>query len=158
WQPDLASMRRLATRLLGYAGLDRLRVRIEPFESDDPTPSAITGAVAGASAHHVGAAAFFAGIDGDTCLFGADTRLFDDPDRLVAALAHETAHAFRTFHGLCVKDRDEEERLTDLTTIYLGFGVLTTNASYRYRASGRMMGSMTVTEWSHEALGYLSPQ
>jgi hypothetical protein len=68
-------------------------------------------------------------------------------------MAHEIAHAYRRFHRLEVRDRDEEERLTDLTTVYLGTGILTTNAAYRYRASG----SGNRSSYSHQRIGYLGP-
>jgi hypothetical protein len=73
------------------------------------------------------------------------------PDTLVAVLAHETAHAWRDVHALEVFDRAAEELLTDLTTVYLGFGVLTTNAAWQFRASGDGLSS----SWEKQETGYL---
>jgi hypothetical protein len=75
---------------------------------------------------------------------------------VVAAMAHEVAHAFRRFHALEVEDRDVEERLTDLTTVYLGFGVLTTNAALRHRSEGLDGGMFLLGHtWTRNQLGYL---
>jgi hypothetical protein len=49
-------------------------------------------------------------------------------------------HAYREHHGLTVITPRTEEELTDLTTIYLGFGVLPLNASYISRSNGRIVG------------------
>lgn len=142
----------LARRLLSYAGLGHLDVHVEVF---------LDGG--GGDAHetpHAGGRetiAWFGGIESGRCAFGANLKLLHDLEPLPGAMAHEVAHAFRAFHGLQVSDRDEEELLTDLTTIYLGFGVLTTNTSYLYRSSMHLVGSMAVAEWSHRRLGYLPP-
>ena len=68
------------------------------------------------------------------CLFGVDVEQLGDGLGVTATMAHEVAHAFRSRFGLALTDPeriDEEERLTDLTTIYLGAGVLTTNGIAR---------------------------
>ncbi|HEY2289209.1 MAG TPA: hypothetical protein VGM86_00785, partial [Thermoanaerobaculia bacterium] len=82
----------------------------------------------------------------------------DDPQILIAALCHEIAHAYREHHGLCKADRDREERLTDLTTVYLGFGILTANASDRYERTFYLQGNLAVTKTRFTQAGYLSPQ
>jgi hypothetical protein len=155
WTPDAAGVRRLARRLLRYAGLERLGVRVTLFDADrDVTPGST-------SERHHGAAAWFAGIEDGVCLFGAERGQLDDPLGVTAAMAHEVAHAFRRVHAVEVDDTQIEERLTDLTTVLLGFGLLTTNASSRHRSSG----GINVHElhqwshqWSHQTLGYLPPQ
>lgn len=48
--------------------------------------------------------------------------------------------------------------MISVTTVYLGFGIITTNASYRYRATGELRGSLAYTEWSHQRFGGLSPE
>jgi hypothetical protein len=156
WTADARSVRRVAMRLLGYAGLE-LGVEIEVFAGERRTELDAHGIeqVVG----HEGAAAWFAGIDAGVCLFGCEVDQLDDPTGVVAAIAHEVAHAFRRHHGLEVDDHDLEERLTDLTTIYLGFGVLTTNAALRHRSAGLFdVGTMAGHTWSRKQLGYLPPE
>ena len=151
WTPDAAGVTRLALRLLRYARLDELRVSVQLFaehevEPDDPH---IT------SGSHAGAAAWFAGIEEGVVRFGANVRYLADPLGVTAAMARETAHAYRSHHGLTVDDLLAEEHLTDLTTVYLGFGLLTANATIRH-SSGMLDGFASQHQWS--AFGYLSPQ
>jgi len=73
---------------------------------------------------------------------------------MAGVMAHEVAHAYRAHHGLVVDDTDEEELLTDLTTIYLGTGILTANVSFTQRTE-RDLTSWTRTE---RRAGYLTPQ
>lgn len=131
WAPDKRGVGRLAKRLLGYAGLGQLDVEVEVFS--EPTEVREVGMNGLASrTSHVGAAAWFKGIRGGTCLFGAEADQLEDPVGLVGAMAHEIGHAFRRSHMLEHRDRDMEEKLTDVTTIYLGFGMLTTAAAARF--------------------------
>ena len=87
-------------------------------------------------------------------IFGAEAGGFRDPEVLAGTMAHEVAHVFRRVHALEVDDSDLEERLTDLTTIWLGFGVLTTNASLKHRSHG----DFNYHAWSRNSVGYLPPQ
>lgn len=153
WTPDAAGVRRLARRLLRYAGLERLDVQVDLFHGDRDVALDAYGHTAG-ERHH-GAAAWFAGIEGGVCRFGAEVGQLADPLGVTAAIAHEVAHVFRRVHAVEVEDSAVEERLTDLTTVLLGFGVLTTNATSRHRSAGVGVG---VHSWSHQALGYLPPQ
>ncbi|MBV1859410.1 MAG: hypothetical protein KUG77_13440, partial [Nannocystaceae bacterium] len=152
WTPDVFGVRRLARRLLLYAGLGSLGVSVELFEGDHEVQFDVGGRPSG-SRHH-GAAAWFAGIEDGVCIFGVEVDQLDDALSVTAAMAHETAHVFRRVRGLKVEDRDTEERLTDLTTVYLGFGLLTTNATSRHRSAG----NFNLHQWSHQSLGYLPPQ
>jgi hypothetical protein len=151
WSPDAAGVRALAERLLDYAKLGHLNVSIETFEEEqDVHEVGLDGRAAKWS--HAGAAAWFAGIRAGTCLFGVETSKLTDPLGVVAAMAHEVGHAYRRAHRMERAEHDLEERLTDVTTIYLGFGVLTTAAAARFTArSHESLGS----SWSHQRQGYL---
>ena len=121
WTPDDDGLWRLSKRLLRYAGLGALDVDIDVFADDDAAarePDALVR-----SERHQGTAAWFAGIDGTVCRFGANVNQIDDPLGVTASLAHETAHAFRCYHGLAIDELLAEEQLTDLTTVYLGFAL-----------------------------------
>jgi hypothetical protein len=160
WSPDAGGVRRLALRILRYAGLPELDVEVEMFDDGRGADLRLEPGAIVRTQGHEGAAAWFAGIVDDTCLFGAHVSLLGDPGGVTAALAHETAHAFRYARELVVEDRDLEECLTDLSTIYLGFGILTTNATLRHRSwsiggGGTSLGGHA---WSTQHLGYLSPQ
>jgi hypothetical protein len=160
YAPSLDGARVVAERLLGYAGLGHLRCGVGLGEALETRSSSTESTVGGTASHSSrgGAAAWFAGIDGNTCHFGVEPGALHDPDSLVASLAHEVAHAFRAFHGLASASRVDEEQATDVTTVYLGFGIFTTNAADRLRTSGGVEGVMTVWRSSRQSLGYLPPQ
>jgi len=153
WSADERGVARLAKRLLGYAGLGHLEVEVQLFtEQTEVREVGLDGRAAATS--HVGAAAWFAGIRGGTCLFGAESDQLDDPIGIVGAMAHEIGHAYRRSFRLEHRDRTIEEKLTDVTTIYLGFGLLTTAASARFiTAHHDNMGS----SYAHKRQGYLAP-
>jgi hypothetical protein len=141
WTGDLAGTQALLRRLMLYAGLD-LDAHLHVYDSEEPRDR-----------RH--AIAWFAGIEGNRCRFGLDVRQLDDPQSLIAALCHEVAHAYRRRHGLEKTDADREEKLTDLTTVFLGFGIFNTNAADRFRQSAYLKGNLQVTEMSLQRAGYL---
>jgi len=145
WARSKRGVKRLIRRILWYAGLDGLHVDLEVFDAQPP------------GEFHVGIAAWFAGIADGRVSFGLDLHQLDDRERLVGVLCHEVAHAYRAHHGLVVSDRNIEEALTDLTTIYLGFGMLTVNASYAYRTQHIGASMIQGHQWQEQRAGYLTP-
>jgi len=146
WSMTAAHGHRLAQRLMYYAGLRDLRISLDAYEhlwaEDEEEP------------WDANTAGWFAGIVDGRAIFGLRVNQFHDPENAAGVLAHEVAHAWRAHHKLLVDNRDEEELLTDATTIALGFGILTTNNTDRYRSSG----DWNRTTWSISSAGYLPPQ
>jgi hypothetical protein len=154
WRPDLDGAELMLERMLTYAGLGELPFTIVAYENDQALLAGLTG-----WHRTAGAAAFFAGRDDEGALrFGLDVRQLGDPESLSGVWAHEVAHAFRHVHGLVVADHEVEEELTDLTTIALGFGCLTTNNAWRFRRTAVLNGAYVSTETSTERFGYLPLQ
>jgi hypothetical protein len=145
--PGAEGARVVAERLLGYAGLGRHRAVMEVGDGQE-----VAGPDGGP------AAAWFRGVEGFRCFFGVDEAQLGEPELLVASLAHEVAHAYRHVHGLRDGGALEEEPATDATTVFLGFGVLTTNATFRFRTAGLDGSSYRGHTVSQASLGYLPPQ
>lgn len=142
---------RTTRRLLQYAGLKHLDVSFETFSEPDLQDDS------GEQSHCNSIAAYFRGIDRGICRFGLNEDQSTDLEYLVGVMAHEVAHAYRRSVSLeC--DAPEEELLTDITTVYLGFGVLTANNSLRHRTAGEVSGNQAYTYWSISKAGYLPPQ
>ena len=61
----------------------------------------------------------------------------DEPENMVAVLAHEIAHI-----KLPGESRMEEndERITDLTTIFFGLGIFNANAAFQTFADSKYYG------------------
>ncbi len=154
WTPDTEGVRTLVLRLLSYAQLTHLDARVELFSSPAWQAPALGGLPGVRTMHKQGAAALFAGILDDVCYFGVDEAQLEEPGALVGVLSHEVTHAWRAARGVVEQDRKLEELLTDMTTVYLGFGVLTANAAYRYEAQG----DIRRMEWRHSRAGYLPPE
>jgi hypothetical protein len=122
WTPDEDGVFRLLRRIMAHAGLGDVPLSVERFflapDEDDED----------GDRHVIG---LFKGVTDGRCDFGINCAQLDDPEHLIGVLAHEVAHAFRALNDLVVEDHDEEEELTDLTTIFLGFGIFTTNNAHR---------------------------
>lgn len=79
---------------------------------------------------------------------GLDRTEVSDPAFLTAIIAHEIGHVRLLYEGRITKAGKNHERLTDLLTVYLRFGVFTANAALRF--------TETTRGWSAEPLGDLS--
>jgi hypothetical protein len=81
-------------------------------------------------------------------VIGLDRTETADLAFLTAVIAHELGHVRLLYERRLRRAGKNHERLTDLLTVYLGFGIFTTNAALSYTESDR--------GWSVEPLGYLS--
>ena len=153
WSFSHRGLDRLVRRLMQYAGLSGLEVELDTYDGLEYSDSTEHERRIRSSA------ALFWGIVDGRCRFGFNTQAPPDAEYMAGVMAHETAHAYRAHHKLSASTSEEEEELlTDLTAVYLGFGILTTNISYRFRTSGRMEGQSARHRWSTQAAGYLPPQ
>jgi hypothetical protein len=59
---------------------------------------------------------------------------------LVATLAHELGHIILLRPGLIKRTKEDMEPLNDLLTIFLGFGIFTANAAFRFEQHGELAG------------------
>jgi len=140
WESPLHGVDRVVRRLMQYADLGSLKAQVDLFGGDD--------SVAG----------LFLGLKGGCCAFGFNANVPGDAEVMAGVMAHEVAHAYRAVHGLRDPDPTREEWLTDITSVFLGFGILSANNSYRCRKSGSNIGYASSTTWSTQRVGYLSPQ
>ncbi|MCC7382451.1 MAG: hypothetical protein IT384_11505 [Deltaproteobacteria bacterium] len=146
WTPTETSVRAMIVKLLRIAGL-RFSVRLEIFDAG-ATPSLNDRGGNSACPRAGETAAWFAGLDAGEAHFGVELGQLTDPLTLAGTLCHEVAHAYRAAHGITYYERELDEPLTDLTTIYLGFGLLTTQSSYHYTSSAE--------GYSHHRRGYMT--
>ena len=77
-----------------------------------------------------------------------------DPMALVAVLAHEVGHIILLRPGLVAREEADMEPLNDLLTVFLGFGIFTANAAFRFEqfTDNQSQG------WATRRLGYLSEE
>lgn len=139
----------LLRRLLAYAEIEprRLDIHIYPSESISSTVTEHGGQEA---------AAWFIGEARGVYRFGVREDELRDEMALVGTLGHEVAHAFRSHHALQAMDHDLEEKLTDLTTVYLGFGVFTLISSHQFK-TGHYDRAGQKLLYEQQTRGYLLP-
>src|SRR3954452_5001369 len=142
WDGSVRAAHRITQRLMHHAGIGDLRISLTALPDDDAAPE---------DAWDAGTAGWFSGIEDGRARFGIQPKEIGDPDSVVGIMAHEVAHAWRHQHELIDADRDTEGHLTDLAAIFLGFGILTTNATERYRS----WRELRATAHQTKSVGYL---
>jgi hypothetical protein len=75
-----------------------------------------------------------------------------DPMTLVATMAHEIAHVLLLGDRRIERDIEHMEPLTDLTTVFCGFGIFTANSAINFR----QWSDTQKFGWSVNRLGYLT--
>jgi hypothetical protein len=70
-------------------------------------------------------------------IIGLDTSETADPVLLTAIAVHELGHVRLLGEERITNQRSDHERLTDLLTVYFGFGIFTTNAALRFARNDR---------------------
>jgi len=147
WGGGELSVRRLLLRLLRYAGLDALAVEVTIYGIEDER--AREGQPVGARGGNL-SEIWWVNLGGAKARFGVEGSVLADPTAAAAAAARATAQAFRAVHRLTAANAGQEARLVDVTAVFLGFGLLTADASLRYVSRGGRA--------SQTRLGSLSPQ
>jgi len=77
----------------------------------------------------------------------------DDPLNLVATFAHELGHVHLLGHGRVTTDVEDHEPLTDLLTVFMGFGVINSNAVLREQNTKL---SLHFSRWRLSRHGYMN--
>lgn len=144
WDGSVRAAHRITQRLMQHAGIGNLSISVTALADDEAAVDDVWDA---------GTAGWFSGIDRGRARFGIQPKEIGDPQSVVGIMAHEVAHAWRQSHEQPDSDRDTEEHLTDLTTVYLGFGILTTNVTERYRSWRKLRASVSQLK----SMGYLPP-
>ena len=135
WHRDDGGVVRLAKRVFDYAGLGDVAITAD-LGKDERAISATE--VTAEKLHLI-----------------VDPDHLTDPLSAVAELVHLATYVFRLRKNLGDPDDARERELIELTAVYLGFGILITNAAYRYRAEGEIRGNTVYTRWSHDEQGSL---
>lgn len=148
WVGGEASLGRLARRLLHYAGIDEL-----PVQTEIHLPDARGGGAPAFPPRSGGV--WLDGLDRKAAVFMAVSTSLREPVNAVASAARAAAQAFREHFDLVAKDPKKAEKLIDVTAVYLGFGLLVTEASLRHYSEAD--GSFRAKK-STFRLGVLEPQ
>jgi hypothetical protein len=153
WRGGQASVNRVARRLLGYAELGHAPVEVEihdeaPARRESPAGKPV---LRGTSELQV----WYRKRKDKSYLFGAESVGLRDPHLFVASMARAVTWAWLLESGHKIDEEPERQRIVDVATVYMGFGVMTTEAALRHGAenTGGFSAKRTKTR-----LGLLSPR
>lgn len=85
---------------------------------------------------------------GDKAVITIDSAQAQQPTALVATIAHEIGHERLLGEDRISASRKDHEPLTDLLTVFFGFGIFTANSAFEF--------SQHSGGWSRQSLGYLT--
>jgi len=150
WDGSYESAGDLFERLCHYMLVDPARVKLGYYSGDIP----LDGMGIPYEHSYAGPAGLFSqGRDGRMQIAVDDAGL-NHPPTLVATMCHELAHVhLHAAKQVPAESEEEEECLTDLLTVYMGAGIFTANAAFRFDKWGE---ASTGHGWRASRQGYLS--
>lgn len=145
------SLKTMFHRVARYMRVDPDGIDVSLFVSGNHLTSRLTPFYSGTSS---GAAGLYHDNKSDRPHISVDESELKDPMALVAVLAHEIGHVILLGPGLVDHEHPEMEPLNDLLTVFLGFGIFTANAAFRFEQHSDYQSQ----GWSARRVGYLSEQ
>lgn len=149
--PEAAT--RMFVRICGYMQVDAQTVSLGFWQQEQREPSFHAPGTMNRPQQTSGASGLYTKIDGVDQI-ALNVSQLRDPEALVSTMAHELAHVLLLGHGGLSHDAAHMEAITDLATIYVGFGIFTSNTLLRRR--GWVRGNLE--GWSVSRKGYISPE
>lgn len=141
------ALRSMFDRVAGLMQIDPKKVELTVFAREhDMTRSLVPffrGSHSGASGLYIDEA--------EKPHISVDEGLLKDPVALVGVLAHEIGHIILLRPGLVRRDDPDMETLTDLLTVFLGFGVFSANSAFYFEQHNHYDSQ----GWSARRLGYV---
>jgi hypothetical protein len=143
----------LFRRVCDYMQVDRRRLRLEIFPDE-------TEELRETSHWHIDTGRHAAGVyirdgateeDGDRVVIALRSTLLKEPFALVATIAHELGHVILLGGGHMDRNTPDHEPMTDLLTVFLGFGIFSANSAARFK----QYSEAGWHGWSMQRLGYL---
>jgi hypothetical protein len=155
-----AEIEALVTRVCGLMGVDPATIRVELFDGSERRKEATRLRNTYTVGHYR--------VQDGQAVVALDSSDAANRPNLAAVIAHELGHVRLLGENRYGADRADHERLTDLLTVYLGFGVLSANAALSFARGSRgftiipqgqfddrsLNAARRMTGW--ERLGYLS--
>ncbi|GAA4390785.1 hypothetical protein GCM10023088_67120 [Actinomadura verrucosospora] len=117
----------VVARTCEQMGIDRSELTVELFDREDEDATARDGKRA--VGHYY--------VEDGRAVIGLDVTEASDAAYLIAVIAHELCHVRLLGEERITTERKDHERLTDLLTVYFGFGVFSANAALRFGEATR---------------------
>jgi hypothetical protein len=135
---DHLSIQGVAKRIAEFIGLDNLTFVIAIAKQKDN--------VAG----HIDLST-----EGNEVFVEVDSEMMEFPNAVAATLCHEACHEWLKVNGLCSSAESDNEILTDITTIFLGFGKIMLNGCRTTDVKHESIPNGTRTITKTMSAGYL---
>ncbi|MEV4612936.1 hypothetical protein AB0K43_10070 [Kitasatospora sp. NPDC049258] len=148
---SVAQIGELVGRICGYFGVDPggLLVEVEPY---DPQADLLVAEL-GLTERSSGAAGHFR-IEHGRPVVAIDQEQAARPVSLVATIAHELGHVRLLAERRIERGRSDGEPLTDLLTVFFGFGVFNANSAFTRTAEDGRISRRRLGYLTQEAYGY----
>jgi hypothetical protein len=141
----------LFTAAREHAGLAGRPCKLIPHEEGPAIRDLLGDVPYGESSNERAAGAFHGAAATEGLISYAPSGL-RDPEAFVATMAHELGHyIIHSFSGPAPGGEEAREPATDICAIFLGFGVFTANAAFRFEQHQTAF----TQGWSYRRLGYL---
>jgi hypothetical protein len=146
-----AAAETLFQRVCNYMQVDQERIKLEifPDETEELSETSHWGIAPGR--HADGLHIRDEDAEEDRVVIALRSTLLKDPFVLVATVAHELGHVILLDGGHMDRSTPDHEPMTDLLTVFLGFGMFTANSAARFKQYDHAGWH----GWSMRRLGYL---
>lgn len=145
------AVKKMFCRICDYMQVDRSQIELEIFPDETSELKELMPYWSGGAGSSCAGLYFHPDEENPKMVVALRESNMEDPLTVVATLAHELGHVILLGGGRIGHNAKDMEPLTDLLTVYLGFGIFTANCSSRFRQwekDGKQ-------GWSMQHLGYL---
>ena len=148
---DVYSLRKMLARVCFYMDIDIADVELRIFSSDEAeSPHPLTPV----KSKENGACGLYRFYQGKHYV-SIETKLLSSPANLIATISHELAHAKLIGENRLDPEAEEDhEFLTDLTTVFFGFGIFTANSLFIFE----QWTNSSFQGWQTSRFGYITEE
>ena len=125
---DVSYLKKTLRRVSGFMGVDYEKIEISLFTDEKPP---MLHPLATSDSKGSGTCGLYQKLR-SRHLISIEENLLSNPTNLIATIAHELAHARLIGENRLSPDCEDQELLTDLTTIFFGLGIFTANSLFRF--------------------------
>jgi hypothetical protein len=147
---DVPSLRKMLYRICSYMSVNVEDVELRVFTNDEKESPHPLIPVKFEGDQACGLYRFYRGKHH----VSIETKLLSNPTNLIATISHELAHARLIGEDRLDPDYEDHELLTDLTTIFFGFGVFTANSLFSFE----QWTNSSYQGWQTSRQGYITEE
>ena len=144
---DVASVKSVLRRVCGHMGVEYATVELEFYDDEGPGDPHPLAMIEGSGSNACGLYEF----RHNRHVISIGESLLKNPEKLIAKIAHELAHARLIGEDRLDDEEDDHEYLADLTTIFFGLGIFTANSLFMFE----QFTNTNYQGWRQQRAGYI---